>query len=71
MSHSDFYQDNGVHGEGFIRLPAVLKIIPVSKSTWWDGCKTGRFPKPYNLGGRVTAWRISEIMDCVQRFTKG
>lgn len=29
-----------------LRLPEVLKIIPVSKSNWWAGVKTGRYPKP-------------------------
>lgn len=44
-----------------LRLPEVLKIIPVSKSTWWAGVKTGRFPKPIKLGPRTTAWRESDI----------
>lgn len=46
---------------GFIRLPQVLAFIPVSKSTWWDGIKTGRFPKPVKLGPRTTAWRVEDI----------
>ena len=41
---------------GFLRLPQVLEIIPVSKSTWWQGCKDGRFPKPVKLGPKTTAW---------------
>lgn len=27
---------------GYMRLHQVLKLIPVSKSTWWAGCKSGR-----------------------------
>lgn len=46
---------------GFIRLPAVLAVIPVSKSTWWAGIKTGRFPQPVKLGPRITAWRVEDI----------
>ena len=46
---------------GLIRLPEVLKIIPVGKSTWWQGIKTGRFPKPVKLGKRVSAWRVEDI----------
>ncbi len=46
---------------GFIRLPQVLAFIPVSKSSWWDGIKTGRFPKPIKLGPRTTAWRVEDI----------
>jgi prophage regulatory protein len=46
---------------GFLRLPEVLQLIPVSKSTWWAGVKTGRFPKPVKLGERITAWRAEDI----------
>lgn len=46
---------------GFLRLPDVLKIIPVGKSTWWAGIQTGRFPKGVKLGPRTTAWRCEDI----------
>lgn len=43
--------------------PPVPAIIPVSRSTWWDGVKMGRFPAPIKLGPRITAWRESEIQE--------
>lgn len=46
---------------GFVRLPRVLALIPVSRSTWWQGVKSGRYPKPVKLGPRITAWRIEDI----------
>ena len=46
---------------GFLRLPQVLALIPISKSAWWEGCKTGRFPKPVKLGPRTTVWRAEDI----------
>jgi len=46
---------------GFLRLPQILAIIPISKSAWWEGCRTGRFPKPIKLGPRTTVWRAEEI----------
>ena len=45
----------------FLRLPQVLAIVPVSKSAWWEGCRTGRFPRPVKLGPRTTAWRAEDI----------
>ncbi|MCK1650081.1 AlpA family phage regulatory protein [Bradyrhizobium sp. 149] len=51
-----------------LRLSAVLAPagpIPVSKSTWWAGVKSGRFPKPVKLGPRITAWRSDEIQALV------
>jgi len=46
---------------GFIRLQEILKIFPVSKSTWWAGVKDGRYPKPIKLGPKMTAWRVEDI----------
>lgn len=53
------------HEIGFIRLEEILKLIPVSKSTWWNGCSSGRFPKPYKIGPRTTAWRKKDILDFI------
>lgn len=46
---------------GFLRLSQVLALIPVGKSLWWRGCKSGRYPKPVKLGPRTTAWRAEDI----------
>lgn len=49
---------------GFVRLSHILAPhgpIPVSKSTWWQGVKDGRFPKPQKLGPRTTVWRVEDI----------
>jgi len=35
--------------------------IPVGKSTWWEGVKSGRFPQPIKLGPRITVWREDDI----------
>jgi predicted DNA-binding transcriptional regulator AlpA len=46
---------------GLMRLPDVLAAYPVSKSTWWAGVRSGRFPAPVKLGERITAWRAEDI----------
>jgi hypothetical protein len=56
---------------GYLRLSQIIgdanaepphpPVIPVSKSTWWSGVKSGRFPKPVKLGPRITAWRVEDI----------
>lgn len=53
---------------GFLRLPQVLQLVPISKSAWWEGCKTGRFPKPVKLGPRTTVWRAEEIMEFIEQI---
>ena len=50
--------------EGFVRVSSILGPngpIPVSKSTWWAGVKSGRFPKPIKLGPRTTVWSVKDI----------
>ncbi|MDB4002508.1 AlpA family phage regulatory protein [Oceanospirillaceae bacterium] len=54
---------------GFIRLPQVLQVIPVGKSTWWAGIQSGRFPKGYKLGPRTTAWRAEDIRQLLENLT--
>ena len=51
---------------GFLRLPQVLALIPVGKSSWWRGCQTGRYPKPVKLGPRTTAWKAEDIIALVE-----
>ena len=56
---------------GFLRLsqiignpkavPPIPALIPVKKSCWWSGVKSGRFPTPTKLGPRVTVWRVEDI----------
>jgi len=50
---------------GFLRLPEVLRLYPVSRSTWWAGVKTGRYPQPFKLGERATAWRAEDIRELI------
>ncbi|WP_299596084.1 AlpA family transcriptional regulator [uncultured Microbulbifer sp.] len=56
---------------GFIRLPEVLKLLPISKSTWWAGVKSGRFPQSVKLGPRTTAWRAEDVYELVENLAKG
>lgn len=50
------------------RLPTVLAHIPVSKSEWWHGIKTGRYPAGIKLSPRITAWRSSDIRSLIASF---
>ena len=56
-----------VSAAGLLRLPQVLAIVPVGKTTWWAGVKAGRYPKPIKISARCTAWRSSDI----QRLLEG
>lgn len=46
---------------GFVRLPQILSVIPISRSTWWAWVASGKAPKGIKLGPRVTVWRVEDI----------
>lgn len=48
------------------RLPTVLAHVPISRSGWWAGVKSGRYPQPVRLSARCVAWRASDIRALVQ-----
>lgn len=51
---------------GFLRITQILKLIPVGKSTWLSGVKTGRFPKPIKICPKITAWRVEDIKQLIE-----
>lgn len=52
---------------GIIRLKGVLKVFPVSKSTWWLGVKDGRYPRPVRLGPNSVGWRVEDLLPLLER----
>ena len=53
--------------DSLLRLPEVLALIPVSRSTWYAGVQNGRYPRPVSLGPRCVAWKASDIQQLVTR----
>jgi hypothetical protein len=68
---SDFQKGtaNNLPESGLVRLWQILgdrrkgipPIIPISKSSWWAGVKSGRYPKPVKLSARCTCWHVEDI----------
>ena len=66
---------------GFVRLPNIIgdakadppipPLYPVSRSTWWAGVKSGRYPQSVKLGPRITAWRVSDIRALIEEQSRG
>ncbi len=53
---------------GFLRLNDVLRIIPVSKTTWYNGIRSGRFPKGIRLSQNIVVWRVEDIKNLVRQL---
>lgn len=48
----------------------IMELIPISRSAWWEGCRTGRYPKPVKLGPRTTVWRVEDIRAFIENAGK-
>jgi prophage regulatory protein len=54
---------------GFLRIWQIVgnkrtnipALIPISRTSFLNGVKSGKYPKPIKLGERTTAWRVEDI----------
>jgi len=53
-----------------IRLAEVLELLPISRSSWWDGVRSGKYPSSVKLGPRTTCWRLADILELAERGLK-
>jgi predicted DNA-binding transcriptional regulator AlpA len=54
--------------EKLLRLPAVLELIPVGKTTWYKWISEGRAPQPRRLGTRMVAWPEGEVRGLIKKL---
>jgi predicted DNA-binding transcriptional regulator AlpA len=60
---------------GFLRVKQIIgdskrglpPLVPVSRTTWWQGVKDGRFPKPLKLSEGITVWRVEDVRALIER----
>ena len=55
---------------GFVRLHHVLRVFPISRSSWYAGVRAGKYPKPVRLGPYTTAWRAEDIHALIRQHAK-
>ena len=81
--HLDIPESNATHLEenkmenysktlpetGFIRINDVLELIPIGKSSWWNGIQEGIYPKPVCIGKRVSAWRVEDVRALISKLS--
>ena len=53
---------------GFLRLNDVLKFIPIKKTRWYKGVKSGEFPRPIAFSPRVKVYRVEDIRTLIEPF---
>lgn len=52
---------------GYIRQAGLLQVLPISPATLWRWTKANQFPKPVKLSPNVTAWRLIEVRNWLER----
>ena len=53
---------------GFVRIRTILRIFPISRSSWYQGVAVGKFPRPIRLGVRTSVWRVEDIRALIDKF---
>lgn len=51
---------------GYLRLPQVLKILPISKSKLYELVASGEIPPPIKPSGRISLWRAADIIAFIE-----
>ncbi|MDR1890229.1 MAG: AlpA family phage regulatory protein [Zoogloeaceae bacterium] len=59
LQPDSLYRANQIHGDARKGIPPIL---PISRATFWDWVKEGRFPQPVMRTGHVTLWRGADIL---------
>ncbi len=60
---------------GYVRLIDIIgdrkrnipALIPVSRSAWWAGVRSGKYPKAVKLGPRTSAWAVEDLYALIAR----
>ena len=63
---SDIKESKNVEADRILRLPEVLKLYPLGRSSWLNGVREGKFPASIKLSKRCVGWRYSEIVKLIE-----
>jgi predicted DNA-binding transcriptional regulator AlpA len=55
---------------GFLRLPQVMQLIPIGKTSIYDKIKKGEFPAQIKLGTKTSVWRREDIDAYIEKMSK-
>ncbi|MEQ1639161.1 MAG: AlpA family phage regulatory protein [Methylococcales bacterium] len=66
---------NSLPETGFLRIWQIVgkknnipALIPISRTSFLNGVKSGKFPQPIKLGIRTTAWRVEDIKALIAKL---
>lgn len=53
---------------GFVRLPQILRVFPISRTAFLTGVRDGLYPKPVRIGAKAVAWKVEDIRAMLTTF---
>lgn len=64
---------------GFIKLTHIIgdskrgipPLLPVCRTSFLNGVKAGKYPKPVKIGARSVAWRVADIRALLAELGSG
>jgi prophage regulatory protein len=59
------------HPMRMLRIKEVKVLLGLAQSTIWALAKQGRFPKPFRLADRASAWRIRDLVEWQAGLKRG
>jgi prophage regulatory protein len=64
------YQPFPEDDDALVRLPQVLSVLPIGRTAFLDGVKSGEFPKPCKIG-TSSFWRAGDIRRILVEISEG
>lgn len=65
------YKPAPLPDEGFVRLPSVLSVLGISRTSFYQGIKSGKYPSGQLLTERCRVWPVSEIRELLAKLEIG
>jgi predicted DNA-binding transcriptional regulator AlpA len=48
--------------------PPIPALIPIGRTSFLNGVKSGKYPRAYKLGERTTAWKVEDIRALIEQM---
>ncbi len=53
----------------FLRLPQVLQLVGLKKSTLYLYISQNKFPAPKKIGARISVWLAEDVFKWMEQFS--
>lgn len=68
MPETGFLRINQIVGDPKAN-PPIAALLPISKSSWWNGVRSGKYPPSIKLGEKTTVWRVEDIRQLIAKLS--